>query len=144
MQASQETCTHKDFSNTARDFQQWRATRRRGARIPATLWRSATSLAVVHGVSRTALALGLDYYALKKRLGARSRDASASAIARGTDPERQFVEVSLPSATSTFTCAIEVEKPGDDAGHSKLRLELEDVALGDLDALLRSVWSQRA
>ena len=142
MRPSQETCRQEDFSKPALDFREWRATRRRGARIPAALWRSATSLAAVHGVSRTALALGLDYYALKKRLGARSGDANASA--GGPDPETQFVEVSLPSATSTVTCAIEIERPEGEAGHSKLRLELEGVALTELDALLRSVWSRPA
>ena len=142
MRPSQETCTPEDFSEVALEFQKWRATRRRGARIPAGLWRSATSLAAVHGVSRTAIALGLDYYGLKKRLGSRSGDASASAS--GPDVETPFVEMSLPSATSTVTCAIEVEKQEGEAGHSKLRLELEGVALTDLDALLRSVWGRRA
>ena len=141
MQSSQEACRHGDFSDAVLDFQQWRASRSRGARIPPPLWQSATSLAAVHGVSRTSTALGLDYYALKKRLSAGSGDASAKA--NGPDRVTQFVEVPLPSATTTVTCAIEVEKRGGDTAHSKLRLELEDVTLTDLDALLRSVWSRR-
>ena len=144
MQASNKTFTHDEFSDTAREFRQWRAARRRGARIPADLWRSATGLAERHGVSRTSTALGLDYYALKKRLGTGSSDANAGAIVSRPDSERPFVEVSLTSAAATVTCAIEVEKLDGDVCHSKLRLELEGVALADLDALLRSVWCRRA
>ncbi len=142
MQAGQETFNHDAIGDTIREFERWRASRPRGARIPATLWRSATALAAVHGVSKTATALGLDYYALKKRLGDRS--ARASPAVEDPDPVPGFVEVSLPSTTSTFACTIEVEKLEGDAGHSKLRLELEDMALTDLDALLRSLWSRRA
>ena len=142
MQADQETFNHESIGDTIRGFERWRASRPRGARIPATLWRSATALAAVHGVSKTATALGLDYYALKKRLG--ERPARASPAVEGPDPAPGFIEVSLPSTTATFACTIEVEKLGGDAGHSKLRLELEDLALTDLDALLRSLWSRSA
>jgi len=144
MQASQETFPHDEFSDTAGEFREWRATRPRGARIPAGLWRSATALAEMHGVSRTSTALGLDYYGLKKRLGAGSSDASAGAIVSRPASERRFVEVSLTSAAATVTCAIEVEKLDGDVCRSKLRLELKGVALADLDALLRSVWCGRA
>ena len=144
MQASQETRRRVDIRDAVRDFQQWRVTRPRGARIPVNLWQSAVSLAAVHGVSKAATALGLDYYALKQRLNARSGDARARAKASGGERATPFVEVPLAIATTTVTCAIEVERRGGDAAHSsKLRLELEDVALTDLDALLRSVWSQR-
>ena len=142
MQAGQETFNHESIGDTIREFERWRANRPRGARIPATLWRSATALAAVHGVSKTATALGLDYYALKKRLG--ERPARASPGLEGPDPAPGFIEVALPSTTSTVTCTIEVEKLEGDAGHSKLRLELEDLALTDLDVLLRSLWSRRA
>jgi hypothetical protein len=38
-----------------------------GRRIPQTLWTLAVRLVKTHGVSRTATALGLDYYRLKKQ-----------------------------------------------------------------------------
>ncbi len=42
-------------------FREWRGIRRRGARIPETLWGMAVSLAEDHGVSKTSQALRLDY-----------------------------------------------------------------------------------
>jgi len=46
----------------------WRAARTPGQRIPDQLWRAAADLARVHGLSRTAAALKLSYYDLKRRL----------------------------------------------------------------------------
>jgi hypothetical protein len=46
-------------------FQAWRGQRKAGGRIPEALWTMAARLAKTHGVSRTAAALGLDYYRLK-------------------------------------------------------------------------------
>jgi hypothetical protein len=48
-------------------FQKWRGQRKASGRIPEALWAMATRLANAHGVSRTAAALSLDYYRLKKR-----------------------------------------------------------------------------
>ena len=46
---------------------------------PQPLWALAVRLAKTHGVSRTATALGLDYYSLKKRADAR---ATATVVGR--------------------------------------------------------------
>jgi len=48
----------------------WRATRRAGQRIPEDLWQTATDLARINGLSRTATALKLSYYDLRCRLQA--------------------------------------------------------------------------
>jgi hypothetical protein len=45
-------------------FQAWRGQRKAGGQIPQALWEMAVRLAQTHGVSRTAAALGLDYYRL--------------------------------------------------------------------------------
>ena len=52
----------------AQRLKAWRACRTRGQRIPDELWRAAADLARVHGLSRTAAALKLSYYDLKRRL----------------------------------------------------------------------------
>jgi hypothetical protein len=52
----------------ARRFQHWRATRRRGQRIPEELWQAATNLARLHGLPPTVAALKLNYYDLQRRL----------------------------------------------------------------------------
>jgi len=146
MQPDQQTHQQATLIEVASQFQSWRAGRQRGARIPSTLWQSATSLAATHGVSRVSMALTLHYYALKKRLDTQRPGAKQTRH----EPSRthRFVEVPRPIAQSTITCAIEIEKPchaelGGKSGHTKLRVELQDVGLTELDALLRSMWSER-
>ena len=68
-------------------FQAWRGRRPAGERIPQPLWTLAVRLVNQHGVSRTASALGLDYYGLKKRVAA-AGEAPANSSA--------FVELPAP------------------------------------------------
>ena len=59
-------------------FQVWRGQRKPGGRIPQEPWAMAARLAKAHGVGRTAAALGLDYYRLKKRAEATPGDPQSS------------------------------------------------------------------
>ena len=52
----------------AQRFETWRASRRRGERIPEELWQAAAERARRHGLSATAALLKLSYYDLKHRL----------------------------------------------------------------------------
>jgi hypothetical protein len=105
-----------------------------GARIPESLWKLALELAARHGVSRTAIALRVDYYALKKRLDAQTpprRVGSAAALA--------FVELPPPSLATAGGCVIEFEK----ASGAKMRIELRGSQVPDLATLGRSFWESR-
>ena len=51
-----------------RRFERWRRTRKARSHIPEPLWASAVTMARTYGLNRTAKALRLDYYALKKRV----------------------------------------------------------------------------
>ena len=67
----------------------WRSTkRRRGAPMPARLWKEASLLAREFGVHRIKCALGLNYESLRKRVGEVGTRGSAPAKAR------EFVELS--------------------------------------------------
>jgi hypothetical protein len=57
-----------DLSRAIVRFKKWRQGRVSRTRIPVALWTLAVKVAGRHGVSRTAAALKLDYYALKDRL----------------------------------------------------------------------------
>ena len=70
-----------------RRFEQWRGTRKAHARIPDSLWASAAVMADRYGISRTAQALGVNYEALKKRLGPKTA-AKHRALTR-RKPSRQ-------------------------------------------------------
>ena len=119
---------HRDFpaalSRAQRKIEQWRERRRPRTRIPEELWREAAELACAHGINRTARALRLDYYALKKR---------AAAAARSGERAPEFVEI-LPGGMPATRpeCLIEVE----DASGAKMRIRLQGGDLPDLAALI--------
>ena len=121
--------THLDFPaallRAQRKFGQWRERRRPRTPIPAGLWREATELACAHGINRTARALRLDYYSLKKR---------ATAAVRSVDPVSEFVEI-LPGGMPAPRpeCLIEL----DDASGVKMRIRLAGGDLPDIAALAR-------
>ena len=51
-------------------FEAWRKLRKKGNRIPQSLWRLAVRLASSYSIHRTATALKLDYYSLKQQVEA--------------------------------------------------------------------------
>ena len=110
-------------------FEAWRRTREVGARIPERLWTLAVKLAREHGLSRTAGALKLDYYSLKKRVDSKDTDSASSP---GT-----FIEFSPPSPPPPAgECVIECE----DGSGASLRVHLRGCEIPDLAALARCFW----
>ena len=114
-----------------RRFERWRRSRRRGTRIPESLWASAVNLAGTCGIHRTAKALRVDYYGLKKRVEQKG-PFSRRLPEDGSVPT--FVELALPAETGSGQCILELE----DAAGSKMRVELRGFEAPDLAALTRS------
>jgi hypothetical protein len=113
-------------------FRAWRKTRKVGARIPEPLWALAVKQAKTHGVSAAASVLGLEYYALKKRL----ESASVEPPATGGG----FVEVTpLSPMPSGGECLIEFENATGD----NVRVHLKGCPPPDLIALGRSFWNHQ-
>lgn len=123
-----------ELARAAARWAQWRRTRELGARIPESLWKLALELAARHGVSRTAIALRVDYYALKKRL-----DAQTPPRRVGSGAAPAFVELTPPSLTTAGGCVIEFEN----VSGAKMRIELRGSQVPDLAALSRSFWESR-
>jgi hypothetical protein len=124
------------LARAAARWAQWRRARVLGTRIPESLWKLALELAARHGVSKTAVALRVDYYSLKERLDAQTpprRVGSAAAQAPA------FVELTPPPLAVAGGCVIEFEK----ASGAKMRIELPGSQMPDLAALGRSFWEAR-
>src|SRR5437870_2044219 len=81
----------KDLLRGQSRFQAWRGRRMPGSRIPRPLWSLAVRLANLHGISRTADVLGVDYYRLKKQ-------AEEAAAQQPPSNGPAFVELSAPVA----------------------------------------------
>ena len=118
------------LSDVQSQFERWRQSRKRGARIPEALWRAAAEAAGEHGVSKTAQILGLDYYRLKKRLES-PHEVSESEATAG----REFLEI--PLFASSPDCVLEMT----DAQGARLRVELRGSAATHCEILVQALWS---
>jgi hypothetical protein len=88
-------------------------------------------LAKAHGLSRTAAALGLDYYSLKKHLEATGSPPRSNGPA--------FVELPSSPLMAAKHCRIEI----DNGVGATLRMELTGYDVADVEVLARSVWNAR-
>ena len=115
-------------------FDQWRAARGKGEKIPARLWDAAISAMAEHGAYCVSRELRLDYMVLKRR--AAPTGASASV------PAPRFVELAVPQAVPMSApqlepaCVVEMAN----ARGATMRLQLHAAALSGLPALCQAFW----
>ena len=116
-----------------RRFERWRRTRRVRSRVPEPLWAAAVKMARICGIHRTARALRVDYYVLKKRVEQQVAQTpgvpEAGAVAT-------FIELASPARAGSCECILELEN----VGGAKMRVHLKGVEAPDLAALSRSLW----
>ena len=133
-----------------RRFEEWRETCEAHSRIPGSLWASAAVAAGRYGLSKTANALRVNYYAIKKCLAAKAAaDCRASKKRMGrraavgnrseTEGTAEFVELPSFASPDSGECWLEWE----DGGGGKMRVRLRGVGTPDLAALGRSFWDRR-
>jgi hypothetical protein len=108
-------------------FEAWRKGRKKGSRIPQSLWQLAVQLASSYGIHRTATALKVDYYSLKQQV---------EAAAHTPDSNRpQFVELPPP---------VTIGKQGlfefSNRAGATMRVQLVGYDLSDMEVLARSFW----
>jgi len=105
----------------------WRQAHKPRTRIPGRFWDSAVHVAAQCGLHRTARALHLDYYALKKRL-------DGGNVTKGTAPS--FIELHPPARESNSECLIELEH----RSGAKMRIQIKGMGLPDLTVLSSTFW----
>ena len=124
------------LSQLKRRFEQWRAGRRLGERIPLELWAAAVAAAAEQGAYGVAAELHLDYAVLKRRA------ALAGGKSGITELTPRFVELFAPvgpttSATSHPECVVEMNN----ARGAKMRVELSGNAVCGLSTLCSAFWA---
>lgn len=134
MQTLAATAPADDLTQARREFERWRRSRPRGERIPGALWEAAIGLARDHGVSKVSMALGLDYYALQRRVV----EPSESMPTRPASP--RFVELALPTTGPSVRCMVELA----DARGGAVRVELFGMSAPELAAFVRSIARSEA
>jgi hypothetical protein len=113
-------------------FQEWRRSRKHGARIPEALWRAGAKLATKYPPARVAHELGLDYDGLKRRVKTAKQHGTS-------EPQTQsgFIELFPFAPSSHCECTIAIE----DRRGAKMKLELRGASAGDVAAVSRALWS---
>lgn len=135
--AVQTRCVGTGLSQLKRQFDQWRAGRKLGERIPPRLWADAVSAVAEHGACRVAGELHLDYAVLKRRA------AMAAGNAPATEVAPRFVELFAPAGPMTPAGALRPECVVElaNARGAKMRVELSGGGLAGLSALCSTFWA---
>jgi hypothetical protein len=124
---SQSSVINNQTDQLQKRLETWRKSHKARSRLPVRLWNAAVRVAGQCGLNKTAKALRLDYYDLKKRL---------EAVAVDHGPAASFIELS-PAASSPFPeCLIELEA----RNGTKMRIHLKGMAVPDLNALSSTFW----
>jgi hypothetical protein len=118
----------KDLRRGRSRFQAWRSRRMPGSRIPRPLWALAVRLANLHGISRTADVLGVDYYRLKKQAQETAEQAPSNGPA--------FVELPAPVAIGK-QCLLEL----DNGAGASMRVQLVGYDAAEVAALAGNFWN---
>lgn len=137
MPTTEHATDRRRLTDAAHLFRRWRAARKRGERIPGDLWTAARDAARQYGVSQVSQELGLDYYALKRRVekNAESMTSPVHPVEKARHSAPGFIELPLRATEVDHSCAIELEHAR--AGSTtKLRIELPALAPTDLVALI--------
>lgn len=112
-------------------FERWRSRHRPRTRLPEYLWSLATELAGEFGIHRTARALRLDYYGLKKRLQPQIPPESLP-----TASASPFLELMPVAAAAPVAYCIECRDPG---GIS-MRIDLQGCTMAELTDFCIQLW----
>lgn len=122
----------KQVKVARRKFVEWRRNRKVVTRIPEHLWELAVEAAREVGVNQAARSLGLEYYALKKRVVCSVEDSLQK-------PRESFIEFDSDGAPPFFTeWAVEMENGGGD----RMRIAARSPSGPDVVGLCRAFWSE--
>ena len=122
----------KQVEKARKQFDSWRRSRKLVSRIPENLWDLAVEAAREVGVNRAARALGLEYYALKKRVVSSANSSVLKPIG-----DANFVEFDSTGAPPFFTeWAVEMENDNGD----RMRVAGRSPSGPDVVGLCRALW----
>jgi len=137
MNQAKTLSTTSRLKNVKSDFENWRASKKKGSRIPPSLWEEAVGLYPEFTVSQIATNLSLSYTDLKQRI--ETKVVKNSTKESKPDPAFFELDFSAPSA-SISECVVEME----DGSGSKMRMCFRGKTDFDLLELGKSFWMRRS
>jgi hypothetical protein len=124
---SQSRVINRQIEQLQKRLEAWRKSHKSRSRLPVRLWNAAARIAGQCGLNKTAKALRLDYYDLKKRLEVTAVNHRRAA---------SFIELSPATASLVPECLIELEA----RNGTKMRIHLKGMAVPDLNSLSSTFW----
>jgi hypothetical protein len=112
---------------THQQLEAWRSQAKHREPIPERIWKTATELARVHGISKVAQALRLNYTALKRRV---------SLVPVSSQSLPSFIELACAPVCPPGRCQIVME----DGVGGKMSLELPTTDLAVVRELALVFW----
>ncbi len=137
MNTSKKNRLPASLEAAGRRFERWRQARKGRSRIPESLWTMAAKMAGMYGLHRTARALRVEYYSLKRRL-----EQSSAAVPRNRTSGTATAFVELPRAIPAVACDCRLEL--ENGAGAKMRVALRAATVPDLAALSRTFWNPRS
>jgi hypothetical protein len=118
-------------------FEGWRAERKRGTPIPASLWEDAVSLCASHSLSKVSSALRIDYKVLKKRLQLAFPDRFSHSAASYVQsmPPSDFIAVDLSATLPEFI--MDMERAGE-----RMRIHIKGRSDFQPLELMKTFWGR--
>lgn len=131
MNQKQQETDRQSLETVRQQFEKWRNQRRRGARIPKSLWQTAVALSDRHSAGEIARVLGLHYGRLKQRI-----DALDGESQRLRAEGMEFVSIgALPTG---HTDVVELE----DSSGKRLKVHLMGAEPGRVIEVAKALWEQ--
>jgi hypothetical protein len=133
-----------ELEGVVKQFEQWRASRRKIERIPEPLWQAAASLYPRYTVFRIARALRLDFVDLRDRIhpkGRRNRSLNRKgAVGAGSEVDGlHFMELPAAPIAGLSECSVRMK---DGPGGTRITIRLKGAGVGQLLEMLRGLWSR--
>jgi len=116
-----------DLKGVSRQLERWRRNKSSKA-IPEALWSELVNLARHYGISRVCQPLSINATSLKRRL--------TDSKTQGTVSTTEFVELPLPTMSSSMESVLEME----DGQGAKLTVRLPQAQRAELLAVIQSFW----
>jgi hypothetical protein len=136
----QHTVPKDPLAEAIKQFETWRRQKTGRARIPAELWQLACQAARTHGTSKTAVALKLDYYRLKRHVDPDTTVTRPATRKRpkAKRPDVPFVELAPLPEQAAPECELELAN----AQGVRLVLRWKGTNTPDLARLGQVFWNR--
>jgi len=120
----------RELEAVREQFESWRKIRKRGGRIPQTLWDAAVKLTESHSVNEVSKVCRLEYNHLKRRVD--QKDSSVNSTRCG------FIELDVSQKMADCECAIEMQRPDG----ALMRVSIKGGVDSHLFDLVKAFWGR--